>query len=39
MKKSSNHIKKIEKVPRGIQGEKSSEYTANSGILVATIGA
>ena len=30
---------KIEKVPRGIRGEKSSEDMANSRNLVSTIGA
>ena len=31
-------MNKIEKVPRGIQSEKSSEDTANSRNLVSTIG-
>ena len=30
---------KIEKVPKGIQGEKSSKDIASSGNLVSTIGA
>ena len=33
------HMSKIENVPRGIQGEKSSKDMANSRNLVSTIGA
>ena len=33
------HMSKIDKVPRGIQGEKSSKDTASSGALALNTGA
>ena len=36
---SAGKLSKIEKVPRGIRGEKSSKDMASSGNLVSTIGA
>ena len=39
VRSSSIYLSKIEKVPRGIRGEKSSKDTASSRNLVSTFGA